>query len=1075
MNEKVEAILAVTGADKFFATFEKAAASVDKFSNTTEKSTGKLSGITSKIGGMVTAVGKIAAVVGIGKLISGAFNAISNSVSGAVDRVDTLNRFPLMMKSMGFSAEESESSINKLSDGIQGLPTSLDSVVSTAQQLAILTGDLGGATDTTLALNNAFIASGSSSADAERGLLQYTQMLSRGTVGMQEWRTLQETMGVALNDVAKAFGFAGSSAQNDLYDALQGGEITMDQFNNKLIELSNETGGFADRAKIASGGIKTSFQNIQTAVVRNVANMIQAVNDAMTAGGFGSISQNLDKVRLLVDKAFKAIIAYIPPVLNGLVGLYNTIKDSTAFQTFVEVVGLAIDKFKELVAAFLESQAFENAKNLLQQVAQAVLSIDFVKVIQEVGAFFDKWGALIAGLVAGIAVFQALSTIIPIVVGAFKAFMILRKLVTTVGLMQTAFTLLAPAIAAISWPVVAVAAVIGALVAIGIALWKNWDTIKAKATEIWGTISAYVSEKATQIGQFLSEAWAFVKDVTVAAWESIKTFFVETWAAILAGVSAGWSAVTTFFSNLWGTIKDGAAVGWAAITNFFVTTWTSIVNFMKPIFQSIADFLSMIWSGIQTAAAFVWNIIKNTLLVIIGIIYLGVMNIFERLKNMIMTAWTFISTITSNVWNAVSTVVISFATKIWTYVSSIFNTVATFVMGIWNTISSNIQLAWSRIVLGVTTSAMAVWSVVSSWFNQVWAVVVQVWTAISTTISNVWARIVDVVTTFATNVWNTIVRVFTQVSNTVSNVWMAISTTIRNVTRAAAEIVNSWVNKIRQVITNVFNAVKNFLMQVWTNISNIIQNAWSKIVSVATNAANKVKSMVTNAFNAIKSIASNVWSAISTTISNAWNRIKSIVTGAVNNVKTTFTNGFNSLRTAASNAFTRVSSAIKTGMRNAFNVIKGYYNTFKNAGSNLVGMIADGITGAIKKVTNAIGKVTDKIRNFLPFSPAKEGALSDLDKLNFGGTISEGIYSAQKTLQRAMDAVMPEPKVPDFTTGVHLANKGLENQIDYTVGKGDERRDPAYINLTIGGKSYRAFVENISDQQGDDIDLTEVF
>ena len=37
-------------------------------------------------------------------------------------------------------------------------------------------------------------------------------------------------------------------------------------------------------------------------------------------------------------------------------------------------------------------------------------------------------------------------------------------------------------------PIILVAMAIAALVAAGIALWKNWDTVKAKALELWGKV-----------------------------------------------------------------------------------------------------------------------------------------------------------------------------------------------------------------------------------------------------------------------------------------------------------------------------------------------------------------------------------------------------------------------------------------------------------------------------------------------------------------------------------------------------------------------------------------------------------
>ena len=232
---------------------------------------------------------------------------IQNSLGKAIKRVDTTNRFPKVMQQIGSSAKDSQASIKKLSDGINGLPTALDDITASTQKLALLTGDLEKATDTSLALNDAFYASGASAEDASRGLIQYTQMLSKGTVDMQSWRTLQETMGVALNDLAASFGFAGESAQNDLYDALKSGEITFTDLNNRLIELDGGVDGFGARAKTASEGIATSFTNLGTAVVRGTANVIDATDKALQENGLPGFQQQIEGVKTVVNDVFNGI------------------------------------------------------------------------------------------------------------------------------------------------------------------------------------------------------------------------------------------------------------------------------------------------------------------------------------------------------------------------------------------------------------------------------------------------------------------------------------------------------------------------------------------------------------------------------------------------------------------------------------------------------------------------------------------------------------------------------------------------------------------------------------------------
>ena len=184
-----------TGASQFTKAFRDASKSVQGI----DKST---SGASVSIGKMLTAVAGVAAAVGV-------FRTLRGAVDGAISRFDTLNNFPRVLQLMGFEADESERAIQRLSDGIDGLPTTLDSVAGTAQRIAVMTGDLDGAVETTLALNNAFLASGSSANDAQRGLEQYVQMLAKGEVDLQSWRTLQETMPVALNKTAEAFGYTG--------------------------------------------------------------------------------------------------------------------------------------------------------------------------------------------------------------------------------------------------------------------------------------------------------------------------------------------------------------------------------------------------------------------------------------------------------------------------------------------------------------------------------------------------------------------------------------------------------------------------------------------------------------------------------------------------------------------------------------------------------------------------------------------------------------------------------------------------------------------------------------------------
>lgn len=265
---------------------------------------------------------------------------LGEALGSAIQRFDTLESYPRVMKAMGHSTEDVTRSTKKLANGIEGLPTTLNEVVGTAQRLTSITGDINKSTDLTLALNNAFLASGSSSADASRGLQQFSQMLSAGKVDMQSWKTLQETMPYALQKTAESFGFAGQSAQNDFYSVLKEGRITFDQFSSKLVELNGGVGGFAELAKSNSKGIQTSFGNLKNAVVKGVANTIKALDDLTKAATGKTIAENFDALKVIINAAFGVIV--------------NVIKASTpVFQTLFSILGTGVSVISFLTPAII--------------------------------------------------------------------------------------------------------------------------------------------------------------------------------------------------------------------------------------------------------------------------------------------------------------------------------------------------------------------------------------------------------------------------------------------------------------------------------------------------------------------------------------------------------------------------------------------------------------------------------------------------------------------------------------------------------------------------------------------------
>lgn len=316
-------------------------------------------------------VKSIVAGVGITKVIGASMNVLSSSLDGAINRFDTMQSYPKVMKSLGFSVEQSQKSVAKLNQSVQGLPTSLADVVTTSKSLAAVTGNIDKATDTTIALNHAFLASGSSSEDASRGLQQYSQMLAKGTVDMQSWRTLQETMAPALTKVAKKLGIASGNA-NELYDALQNGTITFDQFNDAMIECDTETGGFADTALEASKGVKTSMTNIKSAVQNLEQGFMSAMNNMLKSKAMGGLVDNLEKIK---SKIYDFRNSIMETKDDGLTwdfkpGVMENV--SKAMDWLADRANNAKAMIQQFYDGFMKTDAVQNAITMFDKIKDAI-------------------------------------------------------------------------------------------------------------------------------------------------------------------------------------------------------------------------------------------------------------------------------------------------------------------------------------------------------------------------------------------------------------------------------------------------------------------------------------------------------------------------------------------------------------------------------------------------------------------------------------------------------------------------------------------------------------------------------
>jgi phage-related minor tail protein len=362
-------------------------------------------------------------------------------------------------------------------------------------------------------------------------------------------------------------------------------------------------------------------------------------------GAFREITVALEPIGTEIGKLAEE---YLPPLIKKIEGLANWF------------TGLS-DKSQGLVLAL------------------AGIGIVFPFILIGIGAVINSFGAIFGAMSGTIAIAGKVG-------GAFKKLKGALNLTKLVGLVTS--------------PVGLIILAIAGLIAVGYLIWKNWDTIKAKAIEIWGAISSFFSETwskisegvstfLTNVGNWFSEKWESIKTKTAEVFNSIVDFLVE-WGLKLFSMTPIGMFVNLIIRN-WDLIRDTTVIvfemivgiiraiflkivevvkplvtaylnmvkkSWTAVfnvtkkiftsvKNFFVSLWKSLLSFVKPILTGIANFVSKSWNKVSSVTRVIFAIVKSTVYSVFNSVrnkisdvassvYSSVKSKFGKMKNAMM-------------------------------------------------------------------------------------------------------------------------------------------------------------------------------------------------------------------------------------------------------------------------------------------------------------------------------------------------------------------------------------------------------------------------------------------------------
>lgn len=595
--------------------------------------------------------------------------------------------------------------------------------------------------------------------------------------------------------------------------------------------------GIYNVASTVFNAVKTAIENNQPAIERlhtAFDNVKNSIVNAFSGNGTALI-QTLANV-------------IIPTLCNSLAGVMNiasgVISAASALSPVIIGIAGAVTAYKIAVAA----------ANTVESIRNGLIAFSAVMTGTQAAAFAPLTTATIAQIAA--------TSALNVVTGVFGA--IMTFVTSPIGLVVLA---------------------IGAVIAVGVLLFKHWDKVKEAAMSLWnGVKNVFNGIKNT-----VSNAWGKVKETASNVWGGIKNV-----------VSEKLNNIKNAYQEHGGGIKGLAAGAMTAVKEYYKTGYDAINKLT-------GGKLGQVVESVKTKLAPMVNTVKEKL---------------SGVKDAFGSAFSKAFDFVKNSYNegALKPVV----DKCVSAFNGMKAKIGEKFIGIKEAIGEKLS--------AIGDAANGIKGKIAEKFISVKDTIVEKFTAIKTAVSAALAPIKDVVSNIVGGVRNVITTVINGIRNQISNTIGIIQMTITNIIGGIKQNFQNFFVNIKMIFENIKNAV----LGIFEGIKSVVSGVFQVIVGIFTfnfdtirNGVQTVMSGITGIIDGAKNVIINIWNAITAAVALAFNNIKTVVTNVVNGIKsiiqtikTTFSNVFNGVKSTVSSVFNSIKSTISNVWSGIKSIIK---------------------------------------------------------------------------------------------------------------------------------------------------------
>jgi len=250
------------------------------------------------------------------------------------------------------------------------------------------------------------------------------------------------------------------------------------------------------------------------------------------------------------------------------------------------------------------------------------------------------------------------------------------------------------------------------------------------------------------------------------------------------------------------------------------------------------------------------------------------------------------------------------------------------------------------------------------------------------------------------------------------SVLLTIIPNIAGVIMGLVGIVTNSMGIIRGMFTLNFDLIEKSTLNLGKSIISTCKNAFSMVKNGVKTFINSIIKFFTNLYDVLvghsiipdminsivdwfRKLPGRVLSFISSMVTNVISKIIGFKNSLVSNIANAVDSAVSKFRGLLTKIVSAAKGLLQIGKNAANNLLNGIKSiNFVKAGSNIISSVIKGIKSMFGSLKETMASAVQKIRDYLPFSPAKVGPLMDLDKLNFSGPIMTSLKKAKDEIQK---------------------------------------------------------------------------